>query len=217
MSNEMADSDVVAPETDSDAFPAEVNDGDENAADKEASQDTPSIQEKRLADTEKALQERQREFHEMSQKLAELKGQMSVMSQQNQPVAKDILDDEAIAAKLRDDPSAVLGIMKQKLAEQQSQFAGVLEARDRFYQEQISKSDPNVVLMRDKIAEMRKDPDMQAFSDQQLAILAKKSAKPGYRGAPGGQRQAQTNRSDDITESDLFKKIYPEWEPPKKK
>jgi len=217
MRDENDDSEVEAPEKDSATSPSDEVEVVEDTQEEEASKDTPSIQEKRLAGTEKALQERQREFHEVSRQLAEVKGQMSVLTQQNQPVVKDVLDDESIAAKLRDDPSAILGLMKQKLAEQQSQFASVLEARDRFYQEQIGKSNPEVIAFKDKIAEFRKDPDLQGFSDQQLVIMAKKSApRQSYRGAPGGQRTVQ-NKSDDVTKSDLWSKLYPDLDMKPKK
>ena len=217
MSDEEVDSSNEAPEKDSALDPTTVVEDNESASD-EASQDTPSIQEKRLADTEKALQERQREFHEISRQLAEVKGQMSVYTQQNQPVVKDVLDEDGIAAKLRDDPSAVLGILKQKLAEQQGQFASVLEARDRYYNDLIAKSDPNVVAMREKIAELKKDPDYGTFTDQQLAVIAQKSTpRKQYRGAPGGSRSGQVEKEADITESTLWKQIYPDYEAPKKK
>jgi hypothetical protein len=219
MSYDSADSSVDAPEKDSATDPADGVEVTEGTQDGETSKETPSPQEKRLADTEEALKERQREFHEMSQKLAELKGQMSAMSQQQQPPVKDPLDDEALAASLRDDPSKVLSIIKQREAAQMSQVAAVLEARDRFWQNELQKVSPEVVAMRDKIAEFRKDPDLKDFSDQQLATIARKQAAPRvqYRGAPGeGQRTAQSKQAD-ITETALWKQIYPDWTPPSKK
>lgn len=219
MSDEMVDSEAEAPEKDSAASPTEGEEVTENTDESVASKETPTGEQKRLADTEAAIKERQREFHELSQKLAELKGQVSEMTRQNQPVVKDTLDDEGLAAKLRDDPSAVIAIIKERERAQLAQVAGVLEARDRYWQEQIEKSNPEVIAMREKIAELKKDPDLQGFTDQQLAIMARKSEpRAKYRGAPGGARAEQT-READLTQTDLYKKIYAENEllNPKKK
>ena len=81
------------------------------------------------------------------------------------------------------------------------------------------KSNPEVIAMREKIAELKKDPDLQGFTDQQLAIMARKSEpRAKYRGAPGGAR-AEQSREVDLTQTPLWKAIYSENEllNPKKK
>lgn len=213
---EVVDSDVGAPLEDSADSPTEGVEDDTETAKDETSNETPSPEQKRLADTEAALKERQREFHQVSRELAELRGQLSAVKQMQQPAAtqKDVLDDEKLASELRDDPSKVLEILKRERSSLQQQVASVLEARDNYWRGELMKVDPEVVAMRNQIAKLREDPDFADFSDAQLAKLAKKnvtnSPKKEYRGAPGGRRQTEERGQKDITEDPMFKMIYAE-------
>lgn len=217
--DEVVDSDDGAPFQDSAVSPTEDVVNDEGAVDGGTPNGNLTPEQKRLADTEAALKERQREFHEVSRQLAELRGQTSVLMQQQAGGVKqqDVLDDEKLVTALRDDPSKILETLKAERIRMQQQVVQLLESRDQYWKGELLKVDPEVAAMRNQIAELRKDPDFEDFSDAQLARLAKKNVvKPNreYRGAPGGMRPQQSGSSKDITEDPMFKMIYPDYVKP---
>lgn len=170
---------------------------------------TPDFQ-KMFLDTKKAFTKSQME-------LANLKGQLEVLKTQSvahpetPKVDTDWLEDVDWEA-VRADPSLV----KDMVVNLRNEIADVLRARDSYMEAKLQSADPEIVTYRNKIAELRLDPDYQAFSDKQLAVLARKlsnSTEPAApnkpKGSVGGGSRPVAGPTD-IKDTPLFKKIYGE-------
>jgi len=136
----MPDSLESDPETDSQAQTrsASVNDRtDAEAAPSEipAKGAGDGVQEKRLADTEAALKERQAEYHRVSAELAEMRGYMSALREKATPEPPDPLDDETLEERFNADPGKTWREMQRA---ERAKFAEVLAARDQEYQKTLA-------------------------------------------------------------------------------
>lgn len=164
----------------------------------------------------KALADTKRAYTKAAMELAELKGRMSAMETKPTPVPEKDWLDEFEDDSLRLNPE----LAKEMIRKHRQDVVQLLEQRDRFWEGQLKNLDPDVLTMKDRIAELRQDPDYQAFTDKQLAIVAKKQKRSEVvdeepepvlsSGAPGAGRGSGGGGHDvNIRETPLFKKIYP--------
>jgi hypothetical protein len=170
-----------------------------------------SVMAKRLSDTETALKERQRDFTEMSLKLAELKGQMSQMNLQAQQ--DDAIDpltevyDEKLKEQFASDPQ---GTMAEILARQQRQFAKLLQQRDEYMETKMKERfdeqlNPERLELRDTIISLSKHPWFSRLSPSEQVEAAKEykgtsktNVEPPATAMGGtGRRVAQTGKTND--------------------
>jgi len=165
---------------------------------------------KRYKDSQRHITKIEQENKELRSRMDQLTGRFEQIQQttpkQTEPDWIDSIDDEAI----KDDPAKV----KELLRRQEAEFVRLLQLRDGAFNERLAALDPSVLSVKDKIDELKKDPDYKGFSDKQLSVIAKKlqSGAPDaderqqaeYRGAPaGGQRPTRKTAS---TDEDLRKK-----------
>jgi hypothetical protein len=145
---------------------------------------------KRLADTETALKERQREFTEMSLKLAELKGQFNERTKSEQTTSDPMADvwNAELEERFVSEPQKVIGEVLQR---QQRAFGQVLQQRDDYWKDQIGKIvdervNPERIELRDTINELSKSDWFTKLSPNEQVAAAKQ-----YRGAPGRETGPQ--------------------------
>ena len=165
----------------------------------------------------KALTDTKRAYTKSQMELAELKGRLSAMETKppSEP-QKDWMEDFGDDA-LRLNPELV----KEMIRKHREEVVGVLRQRDQYWEGQLKNLDPDVLSMKDRIAELRQDPDYQQFTDKQLAIIARKTAtaEPEEEtvivrspGSPAGGRGSASGagKETNIRQSSLYKKIYGE-------
>lgn len=161
----------------------------------------PKGKEKALKDTEAALKERQAEFTRLSQQLAEMKGQLTTLTQLQTQQAKheEVKDwmEELNSDNVVEDP---LSAMKMVVNNLRKEIASVLSDRDAFLLSKVNSTsglDPEI---KAKVDELRNDPDFADLPDKSILAMAKKLAVPkkavmqprgsisaGSRGAPSRQ------------------------------
>ena len=225
---ELEDDEIIEGE---DEAPEEQPDEQSDESDDTAEE--PAKLQKRLKDTQRAFTKKSQEAAELRKKLDEmeqLKGEIKAikeMSVQKQEPQKEkspfeFLDEEETASTLLDDPKNIISLQKKTL----SGLAEILERRDKAMLSEIKKQLGNVVsdegrALAKKVSELRKDNDYSAFTDEQLAVIAKKTIKPApskdtYRGGMGGKSSARGTLKDDDESSakEIFKTLYPDdkWE-----
>ena len=171
------------------------------------------VLEKRFKDTQRKLTEIATEKAELERRLARLEGANEVLSRserREEPPENPFkfLDDED--QDLLDDPKNVKSLLKKTIGA----LAEVLEVRDRALSSrlmgEIDARDPTVREVREKISELKRDPDYEGVPDKVLAIIAKKSLvqkKPegdeegdsdNLRGGIGGGRRTVRRKSDPV-------------------
>lgn len=195
----MSDSSTVMPDSDSLSHASDEaqdsqeiarnagEDGNTGSSVEGASQENPPektenpVLAKRLSDTEAALKDRQREFTEMSLKLAELRGEMNAMAKpekvQDDPVAE--VWDDALKDRFISDPTTAL---PEIIERQQRVFAKTLDQRDKFWKSEIKSMldeqlNPERVELRSTIKELSSKQWFQKLSPNEQVEAAKE-----YRG-----------------------------------
>lgn len=167
---------------------------------------------KMLIDTKRAFTKASMEKAEMAGRLSALEEQIRAMSsKETQENQKDWLE-EVNFEELREDPNG----LKKVIAMLRGDVANVLQARDNYFETRLKSVNPEINAFKDKIAEMKADPDFADFSDEQLVRLAKReTAKPKQSKASpepasvgGGRRAASTGGGTDIRKSSLYRQIY---------
>lgn len=129
---------------------------------------------KALADTEAAIKERQAEFTRLSQQLAEMKGQLTtltqIQSQQAKPVEQKDWMEDLDGDKFVQDPITVL---KTIIANQRREIAAVLQDRDAYLLGKVGspRLDPEV---QSKVDELKSDPVFADLPTEKLAAIAAK-------------------------------------------
>lgn len=174
--------------------------------------------EKRKADTEAAIRERQAEFTKLSQQVAELRGQLSIISDQRQSKQEDEvdwLDDETFREKITEDPQEVANALKRMRTE----FVQVLRMRDQALKAEMLRTNPVYEELEKEAEKLSKDPDYNGFSFEQLITIAKKNrgqeTKPELKQIPGrfgGQKVKTTQKQADITSDPFYQRLYGDLE-----
>ena len=225
---ELEDDDIIEgeDETPEDDQPEEGEKSDDTV-------EEPAKLQKRLKDTQRAFTKKSQEAAELRKKLDEmeqLKGEIKAikeLSVQKQETQKEkspfeFLDEEETAQTLLDDPKNIISLQKKTLGG----LAEILEKRDKALLSEIKKQLGSVVsdegrALAKKVSELRKDNDYSAFTDEQLAVIAKKTiktapAKDTYRGGMGGKSSARgtLKEDEDASAKEIFKTLYPDdkWE-----
>lgn len=129
---------------------------------------------KALSDTEAALKERQAEYTRVSQQIAEMRGQLSMLAQMQaskQPteVEKDLLDS-ITDDELIENPSKAKELMRGFRKE----IAKVLQERDEYWRGEVNKVSGNRVDPDTAAAmnELRNDPELAGLPDSALKAMA---------------------------------------------
>lgn len=205
---------------------------DDSVDDQDSQDQDPKITEKRLKDTQAALTKKAQENAELKSKFDQLNGKLEMLLQQQQaktekkeeePNEFQFLDDEAEQQKLLDDPKNVATTFKRVLAG----LGTTLQKRDAYLLGEVKKlvqsntSDEGRIVSA-TVQKLRQDSDYQAFSDEQLAVLAKKQIaakaakakqKDNFKGGAGGNsgyRGTSTGNDDTDAEVNRFlKMLYP--------
>lgn len=204
---------------------------DESVDDQDSQDQDPKITEKRLKDTQAALTKKNQELSDFKSKFDSLNGKLELLLQQQQQKDKpadekgefDFLDNEDEQKALLDDPKNVALALKKVLAG----LGKTLEKRDAFMLGEVKKmvsantSDEGRAVSQ-VVSKLRQDADYQGFSDEQLAVMAKKqiAAKAkskttdnfkGSAGSRNGYRGGNVPADDDVeAESErIFKMLYP--------
>jgi len=181
-----------------------------------ASADTqpdPHTWESRYKDLQSHTTKVQEENAAMRERLAVIESRLAAPPEP--PPGKHWLDESAeeLAERLRDDPSTVLGTLKELEARLEGRLVGVLEQRDQAIRSQFDKLNPDVQAQREAIAELRKDPDFAGLPDAVLAKVAarmpkKQQAQP-RGGVGGGARPRMTpTEAVDPAEKKFFDQLY---------
>lgn len=195
----------------------------ETPAEGSAETEEGAVKTNKEPDYKKMLLDTKRAFTKTAMEKAELAGKLSAMEQQIRSLAeeksqKETPDwlQEVNFESLAQDPNAI----KEVFNKLRGEVAGVLRARDEYYENRLRSVNPEILAYKDKIAEFKADPDYSDFTDEQLARLAKrevsksasgKSAEVKVPGAVGkGRNSIPNGNGDDIRKSDLYKRIYGE-------
>ena len=207
-----ADNEDRTSEEELDDLDTEVEDREDDSTDSEngAEEQDPKILAKRYKDTQAAYTKASQERADLKRQVEALQTQVNTVIQMSgkdgekktpsNPFA--FLDDESVQEKLLDDPKNIAQAMKQLLYG----VAEMVDARDKAFISRIESVDPSVRTMRDKIAELKQDPDYRDFSDSQLAVIAKKQTdkkvekeeeEDNYQGPMGNGRRIVRNKSSD--------------------
>lgn len=194
------DEDTELPEIDGEADGSAPEDQDSQTDDQKES----ATLEKRFKDTQAAFTRIAQEKKALEKELAEVKGKVDAViamrgvneERETEPAPFSYLDDDEAVGSLLDDPKNVRDAMKKVV----SDVAKILDLRDRAILGELERRDPTTRELGSKIAELRKDPDYEGFSDRQLAVLAKKQITrieqpdeadddDGFVGSVGGGRR----------------------------
>jgi predicted nucleic acid-binding Zn-ribbon protein len=184
------------------------------AASKETPAEVPATgEETNKPEADKRVQDAQRKLHEVFMEKAQLEGRLKAMEEmlasKSTPPQDDWLEKIDVET-LKDDPVAI----RDSLLKMRSEIAQVLKARDSFYEQRLHNLRPEIAAVKDKIAELRTDPDYATFNDDQLAVIAHKvqsteTPAPAPKGGIGGGRRAPSGGAEpNIKDSPLFKAIY---------
>jgi hypothetical protein len=216
----MSDELDEAPETE---LPLEETAPDEEAPrneDSPASEDAgkpESVEAKRLKDTQRALTQKSQELAEIKERMARIEGHIEASRPERQAPQGERLfsffDDETVKQTLLDDPENIVKLVKSSVTD----VIKMLKARDEAFSSMVRKQSPEMLAVRDKVAELAKDPDYQDFSEEQLAVIARKMTKStGNTPRPGpGSRRASAPGGDADFEREvnsMMKRIYGEDE-----
>ena len=194
-----------------------VEQGTEDLGAKDSSKETQSraaddsVVQRRLSDTEAALKDRQREFTEISLKLAELKGQMSVLSQRNDepddPMS-EVLDDELLG-RASTEPDKVL---KELVAREHKLLGKTLQQRDDYWKDEMRKMldehlNPERLELRETISELSKKswfsklgPNEQVEAAREYKRMAPASSVEPPAGSMGGTGRRTPPAQKDMAE-----------------
>lgn len=180
-----------------------------SASDEESVQVEDSKLDKRVADTQAALKESQKEYHELRESIAEMRGQLSGLTAPPQTEERDYLDDEAWREKFNDDPAAAY---VEAIKTERAKYAELLQQRDGYNehmrQQMISDAvNPEVAELHDAIAELGKHDWFKVLNTKGQIEAAKsfsaaQPAKPQTRTpssmGPGGtgRRAVQIQQND---------------------
>lgn len=183
-------------------------------SDSQGSTETDADQGKRVKDAQAALTKANQRAAESEKKLVELEAKLDTVLKMRPPEQKPPpenplkwMDEPEFVEGLLDDPKNVQGALKRMV----DFFGQTLEMRDRALFHEIETRDASVQSLRGKIAELKKDPDYEGFSDKQLATIARKQEQqaappddgdddepvrggPGGGSAPRGKRQTEQER-----------------------
>ena len=165
-------------------------------------------------DYQKMFLDTKRELTKRAMENAELRGKLSGVQEATRPQPKAEVDwlEEVDWEAVKADPTLV----KELIQKNRNEIVGVLQARDALFEQRLQTINPDVVAHRDKIAELKLDPEYAGFSDIQLAVIARKMPTKEGEPAPGkpqgsiggGSRPAQ--KPEDIRKSPLYLQIYGE-------
>ena len=200
--------------------PEEKTDSKKEAPAEKSAETTPA-EEKKADETgiRKALTDTQRAYHKSQMELAALKARIDERDRMNSEKPadeKDWLEDYS-DDQLRLTPE----VTKEMIKKHRQEIVGLLQARDEYWKQEMANRDPDVVSARDRIQELRSDPDYAQFTDKQLAVIIRKTSKPEEvtrepvrtSGVPGGRgAPSRGSSNDDIRKSSLYKQIYGEGE-----
>jgi hypothetical protein len=144
--------------------------------------------EKRLADTEAAFKERQREFYEFVKSSGATEAQLKqLMEAQSKEKETDPLDDPNVDEQLSTDPLFVKKLIRESGASLKRELAKLLQDRDAYFldrenrvREMVMESSPTMAKYKAARDELKKQSWFGALSqdDQQAAIKAFAAAKP---------------------------------------
>lgn len=211
------------PKDDDELPPDEGDKADEK--DSEASE--LEVIKKRLKDTQAAFTRKSQENSELKNRMSALEGKLEgVIATQHKPAEPkpenpfSFLDDEKQVETLLEDPKNVANAFKRVLGT----LPDIFERRDKVLISEMKKMFGSVATdegreVAAKVARMRQDSDYEAFSDEQLATLVKKSMKAqaakkdkfrGGVGGSGGGARADDGSDDELEASanDYFKRLY---------
>lgn len=177
----------------------------------------------------KALKDTKRELTRASMENAQLKGRLEalekMMTSRPQEVQKDYLDELEEEEDVTDREKKLIDAMRKM----RSQIGGVLKDRDDFWSLKLDEAkragNQDLAKYRDKIRDMRSDPDFDGWTDDQIVTMLKREdsiSSDGDRrsGPPGnaGRRAApkkETER-DAIRSNPLFRQVYGQFMKEKK-
>jgi len=182
----------------------------------ESSEDTPSESkssfESRYKDLQGAYTKSQQSNKAMERQLAELSGKVDAFTQMSTVAEGDWLDesgdDDDPDDYWRNDPSVARKAMKRFRKE----MADVLEQRDAYIMNEVGKMAPVDSTLKDKIEELRDDPEFQDFPQKALSSIAKKliGKKVIHRppGSPGHGKKSAGTKASKVEDSPMFKAMY---------
>lgn len=144
--------------------------------------------EKRLADTEAALKDRQREFFEFAKTSGATEAQLKqLMAAKAKEQEQDPLDDPKVDEQLSTDPLFVKKLIRDRESALKREFAQLLQDRDAYFldrenrvREMVMESSPNMARYKAARDELKKQSWFGALShdDQQAAVKAFAASKP---------------------------------------
>lgn len=174
--------------------------------------DDVEVLKQRLKDTQKAFHSTREELSKTTRELDKLSGKVEVLANQKAPTEAEIKDwlEEFSDEDIQANPAKNKEIIKKLRGE----LGGVFKARDEWLMSQVKTMIDKSRSMQDidveAIEKLKADPDYEGFSEEQLAVIAKKTAKPAQKLPPsiGGRRQGSSAEVSDITKHPLYQKIY---------
>lgn len=202
---------------------------DEDTRQEESDGETNSSWESRYKELQSFNTKTTQKNKELEQSLAEMKGQLSVLTQtlgsEKPEPAKDWLSEEVDPVKLIDNPEELVGVLGRLRSDIASQILDVLEKRDQAYDEKLKSVSPQELSKNKLIAkysaeieELRQDEELSELSDYALAKMIERTSKKseeddmGYTPNIGGRRNVQTsgsNKKFDAAVRARLEKMYP--------
>lgn len=167
--------------------------------------------------TDERVKSAQRKMHEataraakLERDLAEIKGKMDAVIQMQQPKQEEtpsplaFLDSPEFIESLYDDPKNAQKALKQIV----NIFGETIRAQDEVFNKRLSERtnslDPEFRAVKDKVAQLRKNPKLADLPDEYLVEMAKEISKSkpvegdGYRGSlPSGGRPTSKDKNND--------------------
>ena len=165
----------------------------------------------------KANQEKAEVTRSLGERIAELSGKVDAVMQGRalEPTEGEnlfeFLDDPKAEEDLFGDAKNVIGLQKKTVAA----LAKVLQSRDSHYEgllrgleAKIEELDPDRLTLKDRIAELKQNPDYKGFTDKQLVVVAKNMKEPAkedrFAGSPGGSGAGRIRaKPDDAQEAEI--------------
>ena len=178
----------------------------ENAEDSGSDEDT---QEDKAEGWEKRYKDLQSTYTKDREELLRLK--KAFVGEEDSSGPADYFDDKELEAKVKEDPSSVLQIMRQM----RDETVDVLRAQRKEIEREIAKTDPEQAALLEVVEELKLDEDYASFTDDQLLVIAQKvaveNAAPKIKKAynPSGTRKGGGKKKEqDVTKTALWRAIY---------